>query len=179
MRIPALIADIAVNITLYLAIFRQRQKDAILWGALYAINPVSILITSFHGNITVIPTLFTFLAYIVLLNGVQDNYRLSALLLGLAIGFRSYPILLLPFFILIPDFSLTKKIKYAAYALVPTFLSFVPFLLLNPGAVAKEVLSYSGWADHGFVAILRAVYSFKTGLFCPGLVRFLCQLLVL
>lgn len=89
MRFPAIIADIAVNIALYAVMLRRDRNAAVICALFYAVNPVSILISSFHGNIVVIAVLFTFLAYIVLLDGIEKNYRLSALLLGIAVGFRS------------------------------------------------------------------------------------------
>lgn len=164
MRLPAIIADIAINIVLYLTMLRRGRKAAILCGLFYAVNPISILISSFHGNIIIITTLFTFLAYTVLIDNVDKNYRLSALLLGVGIGFRSYPVLLLPFFALLPALSREKKIKYVLYALIPTLLSFIPFLIIDAKSLMREILFYSGWPDHGFCAIIRAVYSLKTSI---------------
>jgi len=107
-----------------------------------------------------IAVLFSFLAYTVLLSGEEENYRLSALLLGVAIGFRGYPILLLPLFVIKTGLSLDKKVKYILYSTIPTVLSFIPFLLLDYRSVLKEVFAYSGFSDYGIGALLRAVYSF-------------------
>lgn len=162
MRIPPILADIAINAALYSILLKRGQKTAILGGLFYAVNPISILISSFHGNIIMIAVLFSFLAYVVLLEGVQENYRLSALLLGLAVGFRGYPVLLLPFFILLPELTKAKKIRYALYALAPTLISFIPFLLADAKSLIMEVFCYGGFPDHGFLAVMRAVYSLKT-----------------
>jgi len=160
MRLPAIIADIGIALAIYIALIRIGRKNAFSVGLLYALNPVSILVCSFHGNIISIATLFSFLAYVVLLPKAQEkNYRLSALLLGVAIGFRGYPILLLPLFLCKLRITLGQKIEYALYATIPTALSFVPFLLLDYKSIFREVFAYSGFPDYGLAAILRAGYS--------------------
>jgi len=160
MRLPAIVADVGIALSIYVTLIKMGRKNAFSAGLLYALNPVSILISSFHGNIISIATLFSFLAYAVLLPGVEKNYRLSALLLGMGIGFRGYPILLLPLFILKLKISLSQKIEYVLYSVMPTAISFVPFLFLDYKSVFREVFSYSGFPDYGLAAILRAIYSF-------------------
>ncbi|MBN2453350.1 MAG: hypothetical protein JXB40_03710 [Candidatus Omnitrophica bacterium] len=169
MRFPAILADAFIALALYAVLSGTGRRGAYLIGLLYALNPVSILISSFHGNIITIPTLFSFLAYTVLLFGVEKNYRLSALLLGLAIGFRGYPVLLLPLFLIKLKLPPAEKIKYAAYAIIPTALSFIPFLLLDWRSVMREVFAYSGFPDYGIAAILRAAYSLKNHILAYGL----------
>ena len=160
MRLPAIIADTGIALSIYAILTRIGRKNAFSAGLLYALNPISILISSFHGNIISIATLFSFLAYAVLLLGVEKNYRLSALLLGVGIGFRGYPILLLPLFLLKLKLSFSEKMEYIIYSTIPTAISFLPFLFLDYKSVLREVFSYSGFPDYGLAAILRAVYSF-------------------
>lgn len=177
-RLPGVIADVLIAISLYMVMWKKGQKNAFLWGLFYAVNPVSILITSFHGNIMALPVLFTFLAYVVLLFGIQNNYRLSALLLGLAIGLRGYPVLLLPLFIIKLNLTFKKKIEYILYATVPITLSFIPFLILDYQSVLREVFAYSGFIDYGIAAILRSIISFKSKMLLYGLPNNLHILLV-
>ena len=169
MKMPCMLADIAIAISIYIILAKRGDKSAHLLGVVYALNPVSILISSFHGNLIVIPTLFTLLAYSVLLDGIENNYRLSALILGLAIGLRGYPVLLLPFFIMKIGLSWKRRLAYVLYAIVPTTLSFIPFFLLDPKALLREVFAYSGFTDYGLAAILRAVYSFQSAALAYGL----------
>ncbi len=164
MRFPAIIADVCIALSIYAAFVKLgRGKAALFAGLLYVLNPVSILISSFHGNVMPIAVLFSFLAYTVLLRGEKENYRLSALLLGVAIGFRGYPALLLPLFVIKLKLSLAEKIKYILYSVIPTALSFVPFLLLDCRSVFREVFAYAGFPDYGFGAVMRAAYSFING----------------
>lgn len=168
MKIPAVLGDVFTAGTVYLIFLKLVPKNAYFWGLLYALNPISLLIGSFQGNMMSIPTLFMFLSYAVLLYGVKSNYRLSALLLGLAIGFRGFPVLLLPLFLVKLALPLRKRLEYLAYATIPTALSFVPFLLLDHMSVFKEVFAYSGRIDYGFVPILRGIFCIKEGILIYG-----------
>ncbi|NQU95959.1 MAG: hypothetical protein HQ549_07035 [Candidatus Omnitrophica bacterium] len=169
MKIPAVLGDVFTAGALYLIFSKLDPKNSYFLGLFYALNPLSLLIGSFHGNMMSVPTLFMFLSYVVLLYGVESNYRLSALLLGLAIGFRGFPVLLLPLFLIKLPLPLKKRVEYLIYATIPTALSFVPFLLLDYRSVLKEVFAYSGWADYGFLAILRGILSIKVGILAYGL----------
>ncbi len=171
MKLPAAAGDVGIALAIYLILRKRGEKKAFLPGLLYALNPLSVLITGFHGNVISVATLLSFLAYAVLLSGVEKNYRLSALLLGLAIGFRSYPVLLLPLFLIKLNLPLKKRIAYFLYATVPTALSFIPFLILDYRSVLREAFAYSGSMDFGLAAILRAIYSLRYRMmFCslPG-----------
>jgi len=161
MRFPSVLADVCIALAIFVGMAKIGMKRAFLWGMFYALNLLSILITAFHGNVISIATLFSFLSSVVLLENAQKNYRLSALLLGVGIGFRSYPVLLLPLFLLKLPVSRTEKIKYLLYSTVPTALSFIPFFILDFSSVLKEVFAYSGFTDFGIAAIIRAVLSFK------------------
>lgn len=169
MKLPSVMADVCIDLALFVTLVKIGQKDAFKWALLYAVNPVSILITAFHGNVISIATLFSFLSYVVLLFGVDKYYRLSALLLGIAIGFRGYPVLLLPVFLLSLKISLRNKISYLLHASIPTALSFIPFIILDYKSVLREVFAYSGFPDYGIGAILRAVYSLQHNILAYGL----------
>lgn len=156
MKIPAILGDILLAISIYywLLRFNKGRKAAFVAGMLYAVNPMAILISAFQGNFMSIPTLFAFLAVMTMISDPGNNYRLSALLLGLGIGFRSYPILLLPLIFLKSKISLFKKIAYLGYAVLPTLILFIPFLLLDAKSVFREAFGYSGVDDFGLAAII-------------------------
>jgi hypothetical protein len=161
MKMPGLAGDVFIGVCLYLIMCRLKEKHAFKWALLYALNPVSILVTSFHGNIMALPNLFVLLAYAVLLFNEEKNYRLSALLLSVAIGLRAYPVLLLPLFLIKMQLGFKKKISYAAYCLLPVGLSFIPFLLLDYKSVLNEVFGYGGHIDFGLAGLARAYLSIK------------------
>ncbi len=157
MKIPALIGDLGIAATIFVVLGRYGGKAALFWGVLYAVNPVSILITSFHGNMMALPTLLMFLAYVVLLRDQEKNYRLSGLLLGLAVGLRTYPVLLVPLFFSKMTVCAEKKKAFLAYCLVPACLSAVPFLVADFPSFLRETCSYAGTPDFGLMAVGRAV----------------------
>ncbi|MDO8536030.1 MAG: hypothetical protein Q7S30_03360 [Candidatus Omnitrophota bacterium] len=169
MKIPALMGDIALSIAIYYWIIRAKGDKSIAFkGAIaYAINPLVILISAFQGNMMSLPTLFTFLAVMMIVYDHDKNYRLSALLLGLAIAFRGYPVLLLPLILLKSELSVTKKIKYIAYAVIPTLITFIPFLWLDRRSVIREIFGYCGDNEYGYAAIERALslysYAYRHG----------------
>lgn len=162
MKAPALLGDLLIVVALYMVCARMKEESrAMKTAALYALSPVAILISAFHGNLMSLPVFLSFMAYAVLLFDEERHWRLSALLLGLAIGFRGYPALLLPFFFIKLRLSLREKIYYCLYCIVPVLISFIPFAILNYRALAESVMGYSGFPDYGFVAIIRAFLSLK------------------
>ncbi|HMA36795.1 MAG TPA: hypothetical protein VKY74_20235, partial [Chloroflexia bacterium] len=133
-------------------------------GLLYALNPVAILTSAFHGNQTVLSVFFAFAGYYYVAadpRGGRWGYPPGALLLGLGIAARSFPVLLLPvFLILLPvargPAGWRQRALFAGWALLPAALVSVPALLLDAPAYLRETLAYSGFADQGWLAIRRA-----------------------
>jgi hypothetical protein len=77
----------------------------------------------------------------------------SAVVLSIGIGLKSYPILLLPLFLLrVP--GLTRKVFYAALATAP-LLTLVPYWRQDAAAVRTFVLHYPGVIDQGWAAFFR------------------------
>jgi len=149
---------------------RGLGKAAVFVGLGYALNPVSILITSFHGSSIVLSAFFSLLAYCLVANDFNfQKYRLSALSLGLAIGLRAFPILYLPFFIRKIDADLRHKVLYIFLAVAPTLVTIVPFLVVDFQSVWKQLLTYSGLTDYGWMAIARAAWFLIDGnRYLPG-----------
>ena len=164
-KLPTVISSVILVMFIYLAGLKawDNKNTAFIWSLFYALNPMAILITSFHGNCMTISTLFTFIAYYLLIKeeGRKENIRLSALVLGLGIAWRGYPVLLLPFFIMKLRGDVRQKIQYFLLATVPTALTFLPFFIASPKAVIEEVFAYSGEVDYGYAAVIRAVVSYR------------------
>lgn len=162
MKLPAIIGDISLSIAIYYWVmkFKNDRKLAFTAAVFYAINPLAILISAFQGNLMPLPVLFTFLAVMMIIYDFKKNYRLSALLLGLAIAFRGYPILLLPLILLKSQAAISKKIQYAAYSILPTVLISLPFLILDHRSFFTEIFGYKGNVEYGYVAMERAISYF-------------------
>jgi 4-amino-4-deoxy-L-arabinose transferase-like glycosyltransferase len=163
-KLFAIVADVGIVLALYaLGVKLFPRRTAIWCAALYAVNPVSILVSSFHGNIMPLVVLLMLASYLLFRADPDRNLTVSGLLLGLAVGWRSFPILLLPFFLTSIETS-AKKIRFVACAVAPAAVAMIPFAWVDARSMLREVLSYSGWGiHHGPFGILRALHLFSIG----------------
>lgn len=168
---PMILADAGIALLLWDQAQKRGLPRAALWiGLAYAINPVSLLTTSFHGSYSVLPAFFMLLAYyLVSFLPTKQYYRLSGLSLGMAIGLRGYPALFLPFFLIKMDLNRRQKAIFLLASILPSAVTLTPFLLANFQAVWQSVFAYSGVADYGWIAILRAIGELTIGnRYLPG-----------
>lgn len=121
LKLPYLILDMAIPFVLikFLSNESQKRRAFILW----LFNPLTISIIYIFSNIDVIPVI---LSLISLWYFQKQRFILSGLILALAIGFKAYPILFLPFLILfIRDF---KKIALIIFVTLGITLAIIaPF----------------------------------------------------
>jgi hypothetical protein len=163
-KLFAIVSDVGIVLALYaLGGVVLPRRTAACGAALYALSPVSILVSSFHGNIMPLVVLLMLAAYLLFRADPDANLTVSGLLLGLAVGWRSFPILLLPFF-LVSIAGTPKRVRFAACVVAPVALSMVPFLLVDWKPMLAGMLGYSGWGiHHGPFAILRGLYLLSIG----------------
>jgi uncharacterized membrane protein len=157
-KLPVLFADLLIVIALVAAGRAGRAPPASAW--LYAVHPVSILVTGFHGQFDAIALLFVLLALGALARGQRDA---SALLLAAAIGTKSFPVLLVPFLAFAGAASWRKATRFVILALAPVALLLLPFALADLPALRRELLGYSGIADFGWTGLVRGVTWLTTG----------------
>jgi hypothetical protein len=118
----------------------------------YALHPVGVLISAVHGQFDAIALLFVLLA----LRWQEDGREArAALALAAAIALKSFPVLLLPVFVL----SLPRQVRFrfVALATLPVAALLLPFLVASPVAVGRELLAYGGVADFGWIALVRGL----------------------
>jgi len=92
-KTPIILADVFIAITLYKMIESSSKEKATYAYYAWLFNPYTIFISSVWGVFDAIPSLFTLLSLRELLN---KKYTKSSLLLGIAILFKLYPIILIP-----------------------------------------------------------------------------------
>ena len=165
LKVVNLLGDTLLAVALLLALWRRAgPKGAFLWTLAFALNPVSILVSAFHGNLMELVAVFVGLAFAAgeasRETGVANARVLvasAALLLGIAVALRTFPLLLVPAFAfwLVPTGR--GRAGFAALALAPSAFSALPYLLWSAPDFLKEVVSYSGASDIGWLAALRAV----------------------
>lgn len=142
--------DLCLLAVLYDCLSKQNPRLAVRAAWIYALCPVAILISAFHGNVIVGPTLLTLCSLLFFeeaerLSGDPRllSRRLSALILGLAIAWRTYPVLLLPVFLL--KSSTVKEARhFLFFAVLPVVVTTLPFLCMSPVPLLKA-LSYTGY----------------------------------
>jgi hypothetical protein len=148
-KLPPIAADAGISVVLYLVGLRQtRQPDrAALVGLTYALNPVSILISGYHGQFDSLMLAPTVLAWSLLdkqLAFSRSPLIVAALLLGLGIWFKPVPLLLLP--IIVPRLSTWRdRGVFTALAVAPAALGTLPYFARWPEDVAVNFLGYSSW----------------------------------
>lgn len=157
-KLPVVAADLLI-VGLLLAHGRRRGLGAAA-GWAYALHPVSLLITGFHGQFDSIALASVLLALHWHGEGKRD---LSALALAAGIALKSFPVLLLPFFLLGPGRSARRAARFAVLALGPVALLLLPFALADFGALRRELFAYSGIADFGWIGLVRGVRWLATG----------------
>lgn len=169
---PTILADVCILILIWkLTLQRTGLKDkAFLSAIFYAINPVSLLITCFHGSYNIIFILFSLFSYALMSSGSDSRfYKLAALSLGLAIGFRGFAVLFLPFFLMTANLDWRKKLYFVLISGLPSVITLIPFLLVDYQAVLRDTFMYSGVIDFGWIAMARAFWFINTGnYYLPG-----------
>jgi hypothetical protein len=169
MRLESIAADAATVWILFAGLLAEgvSRRRATFAALLYALNPVAILVSAFHANLMSLLACFLLGALVAARAAVRrdaDPARSadaallrasSALLLGLTIAMRSFPVLLLPFYLLVCARTLKRAAVYTLLASAASITSIAPYLLYDRGAFLREVLAYSGAGDFGWVAALR------------------------
>ena len=174
-KLPSIAGDAAAVPLIYAFAIRRGKSSraAALWALAWALNPVAILISAFHGNLmAVLPGLLVgALLAADAARGSANRWPLlaiSSLLLGLAIALRAFPVLLLPMFLVLACAGWGETALYTAGSLLAAGLSSLPYLLYARASFLGEFLSYSGVPDFGWVSVLRAAPYLTSGVKLAG-----------
>lgn len=170
LKFPYLIMEFLIIFFLLKLADNQVVKRRLLLFSLF--NPASIFIIYVFSNVDVFPVLFVLLS---LLSLSKKQYFLSGIFLGIGAGFKAYPLVLLPFFVLAAP-QIKQRISLILGSLGLSLLIILPFLnsqsfrestltsglvtrLLNAsiglgfgesiivGVVALSLLFYNGWVN--------------------------------
>ena len=121
LKLPYLILDI-LEAFLLIKFFdgeKEKKKAFMIW----LFNPFTIVLIYVFGNIDVIPVFLTLVAFLLF---KKDKLLAGSLVLGLASGFKMYPILFTPFLFLIGK-DLKEKISLVSIPLVVLGFILLPF----------------------------------------------------
>lgn len=143
---------VALSLVVWAAACRlgYAREKAFLCGLLYALNPLAMLVTGYHGQFEEIPLLGVGLAYLLLLHEEEGRLYpllLSALALGVAVAYKTWPLLFLPpLVLLVPRWP--RRLLYVAIVPLPLATSLALFGLFfgrsGLGDAVSRMISYSG-----------------------------------
>lgn len=122
LKLPYLILDFATAIVLMKLFEDNKKKRAAL--TLWLLNPFSLALIYIFSNIDIFPVFLTVLS---LFFSKRNKIMVASLLIGLAAGFKAYPILFLPFLFFYAQ-GLKQKLLAAAPGLIVFLAVIAPFL---------------------------------------------------
>jgi hypothetical protein len=126
---------------------------------LYALHPVSLLVSAVHGQFDALMLLPMTLAVAAHERGRHDR---AALALAGAVAVKSFPVLLVPPLVLRAS-SPRAALRAGLLATLPVVLLLAPYVVADPPGVARELLGYGGVADFGWIAVVRGLIGWRTG----------------
>jgi hypothetical protein len=133
-------------------------------GLIYALHPVSVLITGYHGQFDSLMLAPTLLAWHIF-ESWHGRRRLvgSALTLGLGIWFKPVPLLLLP--VLLPRLGTWReRATYSLLAVAPAGVGTLPYFIMWPEDVAANFFGYSSWfGQWGYPVVWMVVEFVRNG----------------
>jgi hypothetical protein len=191
-KLPAVLADVALTGLIYAVVVKgssvngdespdyERGRDyrdtagrrasvearagAAYLATLYALNPISLLVTSYHGQFEAVTLLLLTLAWLFWERG---HAGLSAGALGLAVLNKTWPVVFLPV-VLIRLRGWGARARYVALALgIPILFTLAYILLFSPDVrfMLGRALTHRGVAGYwGPGAILNPLAAARPGL---------------
>ena len=146
LKLPAVLADVLISMVIYKSFRRwgKSETTSLYWALLYALNPISVLVSAYHGQFDAVPVLLLLLSWY--------SYRFgrriirSAVFLGFAILIKTWPIVFLPItFIRLPNYR--QRFGYAILTLsIPILFStaYVVWFSTNPVPMLRRTLTHAG-----------------------------------
>jgi len=142
LRLPSIAADV-VSLFLVHRLEPDLSRNALL---LLALNPVSVLISGFHGNTD--PVMIAFLLAAIFF-ATKSKAVLAGLAFGMAVNIKVIPLLFAPCF-LVYIMSKKRRAQFCVSVILAVLLLSLPYVL-DAREVVKSVLGYRGlFTNWGF-----------------------------
>jgi hypothetical protein len=128
MRLPQAAADVGTALLLVLAVraIGGSERAAFRAGLLYALCPLAVAITVYHGQFDAISVFFVFAAFLLVIRPRREHA--SAVTMGLGTLQKSWGAILLPLFLARLD-TWTQRIRYAVISLAVVAVSVVIYII--------------------------------------------------
>jgi Glycosyltransferase family 87 len=181
LRLPGIIADLITVVALCWMTGQDREVRIPTWAlALFALSPVSIMVTGFHGNTDPVMVMLLVLASLFCLRGKSVW---CGLFLALSCQIKIIPLLLLPIFLF---FWLPRRraVSFSLPFVSASLVLWAEPLLKFPALFLRNVLSYgSYWGIWGITYWLKltnlAMFGMVTFYHFPPMQSFVANLLKL
>jgi hypothetical protein len=149
-KLPSILGDIALTALIYRAILKRdrRVEMAAFLATLYALNPVSLLVTSYHGQFEAVTLFLLALAWYFWEFG--PRIRASATSLGLAILNKTWPVVFLPI-ALIRLRDRRAQLAYLLLAVGIPVVAVITYLIVfnaDPLPMLRRALTHRGVAGY-------------------------------
>jgi hypothetical protein len=163
------LADALLCVALWWVAGRAWGRASGRWAAaVYALNPIAILISGYHGQFDALPSLFSVLGAGFLV-GQRPRSVPAGLLLGVAMALKPFPALLVPIFVRAPGLSLRGRALVGALSLGVVAAITAPYLLANAAGVVQNIGGYGGLNDQGVGGLMRALWLYRANnIYLPG-----------
>ncbi len=153
LRLPGIIADLVVVLVLLRISTTTASLRLPAWVlVLFALSPVSLMVSGFHGNTDPVMVMFLVIAAYMCL---RDRALLCGIFLALSCQVKIVPLLLLPIFFF---FWLNRQaaVRFTAPFVLLLIAMWSQPLIMFPALFARNVLAYGGyWGNWGLTYWLQ------------------------
>jgi len=140
-RLAPILADAGIAVWLTLRLHNRLSLPlAFRSGLLYALNPITVFVSAYHGQFDAIPVLFTLVA----IETIEVSPLRSGLMLGLGILDKSWPVLAFPS-LLVAVRNWRQRFLFAMGCFLIPALGTAAYALLfkaSPWAIIHRAISY-------------------------------------
>lgn len=168
-KLPAIAADaVLAALVAWAAAAQGRRYSAPALGMVYALNPISLLVTAYHGQFDAIPAALLIGARTVLaVRPRRWTVPLAGLLLGLAVAEKTWPALLAPL-VLVRVRGTRRRGLFVVCAALPVLLCLTLYEVRIPGGALRALhtsLTYRGYlGTWGFSELLVRAAGHEAGI---------------
>lgn len=143
-HLPAIIFDVFLALLIYKVFLRKNNEIKSFTKTLFfVLNPISILVSGYHGQIDNIWIFWSILAYFFITQ-TSSKYKniYAAMSLSIGICLKVFPIIFVPLFL--KDIKLIKdKILFTVLSLCLLILSLIPILVYDRDNFLKSFVNYT------------------------------------
>ena len=153
-KLPFIITDVLIFFLLLIIVHRLNldKKERVLIPSLFFLNPVSIILTAYHGQFGNMAVFFVLLAWFFYkFHYSRFHYILTAFLLSFSIATKHFTIMLVPVFALSYK-KISKQMMFFSISPIIFVLTLMPHYFIAGDKLVKNVFGYNlgagywGWS---------------------------------